>query len=205
MKEQGEEELLRVSGARPRCTTSQRLAECGCRPAGLWLSGGSGLWPRQQRGANASLHKKHKSGSLDSNGLGHQDSRAGRWSRDRLVVLGRKRGSGAQWRGDFSARRKGLGATLQPKHRLRAPCVLIPITITVPLPCLSRLCNHLSPHVHLVTCIHPSCPVAPVQPPPFPHPHPTPRQNYLLPFLPSQAHFYTDTVQLENASWAVLI
>ena len=38
-----------------------------------------------------------------------------------------------------------------------------------------------------------------------PRPCPTPRQNYLLPFLPSQAHFYTDTVQLENASWAVLI
>lgn len=191
MKEQGEEELLRVSGVHPRCVTASGLLSCGCGLVALWLSRGPGLWPHRQRGINTSLHQEHKSSSFDSNGLGHQDSRAGRWIRDRLVVLGGKRGSRARWRGDSPARRKGLGTDLLPKHWLPAPYVLIPITIPVSIsspPC---------PPGHLPSSFMPSCP--------SPRPRPTPRQKYLLPFLPSQAHVYADTVRSENASWAVLI
>lgn len=172
MKEQGEEELLRVSGVRPRCVTASSLLSCGCGLVALWLSRGPGLWPHQQRGTNTSLHQEHKLSSLDSNGLGHQDSRAGRWSQDRLVVLGGKRGSQARWRGDSPARRKGLGTDLLPKHWLPAPYVLIPITIPVPRPCLGRLCPSPLPPCppgHLPSSFMPSCPV---QPPHAPAPLP---------------------------------
>lgn len=65
MKEQGEEELLRVSGAHPRCGTASGLLRVGAGRQDSSSLGASGPWPCWERGANTSLHKEHKSSSLD--------------------------------------------------------------------------------------------------------------------------------------------
>lgn len=153
-----------MSGTRPWCGAASGSLRVGTGRRHSGSLGGSGPWPCREHGANTSLHKEHKSSSLDSNRLGQQDSRTGWWSGGLWCWVGRER-AGLKWRGDSAARRKGLGtaffslptSSLLPAFSSLSPS-LSPVHASV------ACVPHLSPHVHLGTCIHP-CPGAPGQPP----------------------------------------
>lgn len=82
-----------------------------------------------------------------------------------------REGAGLKWRGDSTARRKGLGSALQLTDQLPAPRLLIPVTITVPRPCPSCLC--LSPLPPCPAFIHVQVPVGSL-------PHPTPLSGRIM-------------------------